>query len=209
VAQEKSKGNWIKFQLPRLGIFINKTRIKNIPENLRMVSEYNRQTNIHKLPSNTGGALHGYSIGIGIVLANKVELLYDIVKRESYSGGRSTWSEIGFPSDDYIGYRYNGKDKNLCVAVRFSNEGEPEVFTYLKTGIRFHDNKISSGTDAFGEFHPQNSMNISNRSYLLGAGIKVSVDAIEWSFEFDYGNSFNKTPLVRSYGLSFIFNIQL
>lgn len=208
VAQERSKRNWIKCQLPRLGILINKTQIKNIPENIRIVSEYNRETNTHKLPSNTGGTLYGYSIGIGIILADKVELAYDIVYRESYSGGRTTWSEIGgFPSDDYIGYRYNGKDKNLSAVVRFSLEDIPKVFAYFKAGIRFHDNKISSGSDAFGEFHTQNSMNISNRSYLLGVGFKVSGDIIEWSFEFEYGNSFSKTPLVRSYGLNFTFSI--
>jgi hypothetical protein len=202
-AQETSKRNWIKLQLPRLGILINKTQMKNIRENIRIVSEYSCETNTHKLPSNTGGTLYGYSIGIGIVLADKVELAYDIVYRESYSGGRTTWSEIGFPSDDYIGYRYNGKDKNLSAVVRFSLEDVPKVFAYFKTGIRFHDNKISSGADAFGKFHTQNSMDINNRSYLFGVGFKVSVDIIEWSLEFEYSNSFSKTSLVRSYGLSF------
>lgn len=182
--KETKKKGWIRFQIPRLRFGYGWARIKNVPDSIRTVHEYNRENNIHQLPKHTGGALQFYSIGVGVILLDRIELTYDLTSRDSYMQGTTTWDQIGFPSDDYLGYRLHGKDSNISLAYRFIRK--PHLIAYSKFGLNFNDYSLSSGSDAWNKFNPQHSVDLNYRSYAAGLGCKFSAIYYELGLEFDY-----------------------
>ena len=170
----------IRFEIPRLSLEFGHASLADLPASVRDVGEFSRRSNRHTLPINSGGTLGGGSIGAGVLIAQRIELAYDFAVRNSGGGGRTTWSEIGFPSDDYVGYKYEGLDSTFSAAYRIAGN------CFARSGIRVHHKTVSSGADAFGQFWPENSVDINRRSLVFGGGYRVwTYDRFAMDLSFD------------------------
>ena len=165
-AHSLPKKKFIRFQLPRLDVPIIHMRISNIPEEMRLVNEFNRPNNLHQLSAKTKGSVVGFGFGTGLTFFERINLVYDLsFYINSYQGGRDTWSEIGFPSDDYLGYSLKSKLSDLSLALTvFKGEG---YYVFLNSGIRFFRCKFYSGSDAFNTFDVQNSTIFNQRAFVF------------------------------------------
>jgi hypothetical protein len=160
---------WIRFEIPRIGLDAGYACVTDLPDSVRAVTEYKRPDRRHTLPFDTGGSLAGVSVGAGILVAQRVGLSYDAAFRNSYHGGRTTWSEIEFDyADDYIGYRYRGWDSTLSGTVDLTRYANGRI--YVRSGIRLYHVTLSSGTDAYAEFSAQNSLRLNDRKSIVIAG---------------------------------------
>ena len=159
-------------------------KVRNIPNSVSTATEYHGNSPI-ALPSQTSGvcSLNGFGTGFSVYGLNWLVLTQDFTTRHSYNGGRTTWSEIGFSSDDYIGYAYNGRTIDFSfkvIPLSFSIAGFELVQAYFKSGIQQHSGTLSSGSDAWNAFTPQNGLAINGYSYTFGAGFIVPFISVEY-----------------------------
>ncbi len=168
-----------KFITPfaRIGVKGSFASIGNIPEDMRRVSEYNRETKFHTLSSHGSGFVFGGTIGGGATILRKVELAIDwSFFINSYQAGRDTWSEIGFPSQDYLGYAYKGRTTDFSMTlpfVRDAFEGRTIGECYVRGGARKEGFRFASGADAWNTFLPQHEIKQNHWAYLAGVGCRV------------------------------------
>ena len=184
---------WISRIEFRLATASEGVSINNLPDQVRQVTEYNRGIP-HTLPSPAKGSTMADSFGFGFSFSklNWLEFSLDLVLHtNSYSGGRTTWNEIGFPSDDYLGYEFHGYSidpgiKIVPYAIHTS-DGFEFFQVYGKAGIQKHYFTLASGTDAWSAFTAQNSLPIDGYSYTVGAGFAVYIVYFEYLRSVSFG----------------------
>jgi hypothetical protein len=183
--------------------------ISNLPDPIRQVTEYNRGIP-HTLPSQTGGSLTGVgSFGFGISFAdlNWLEFTLDFTFRDSnYTGGETTWSQIGFPSDDFLGYTYEGFSIDPAlkiVPVSYSLGGWEVVQAYFKIGLQKHFDTISSGTDAWNQFTAENRLSVNGYSHTIGFGFVFFIFNWEYQRAISYFNQPKMDERTYYFGLVF------
>jgi len=177
---------WISKVEPRLLFGSVDLRLSNLPNSVRQVNEYNSTTQ-YLLPDQTGGSLKVVSWGLGFSFfdLNWLEFTLDVTQRTSnYTRGRSTWSEIGFPSDDYIGYVYRGVSLDPAIKIipiTYSVMGFEAIQAYFKVGLKKHFDTLSSGTDAWNKFTAQNNLNLNGYSHTIGFGFVFLM--LNWEYQ--------------------------
>jgi hypothetical protein len=175
-------------------IGIGRTKVVDVPEGLRTVSEYNRPSNTLTLPAETSGGLYSLSLGVGVVVLGRFDVAYDWAWRWSYHGGRTAWSQISFPSDDHLGYAYSGTDSTVTAAV--SLRKGPNT-PYLATGVRFYCDRLASGHDDFARFGEQHGRPFRGRSPVIGLGWRSGF--LEVEVEWSRARSNDATPTRASH----------
>ena len=181
--------------------------VNNIPDSIRQTTSYLGYP--ATLSANTKGLVVVYSFGLGFSLSglNWLEFTMDFDYVNSYTGGQTTWNQIGYPSDDFVGYVFHGFSLDpgikIILSTMHDSEGVEFLQVYAKTGIKRHWFTLSSGTDAYNQFAAQNNMSIDGYSYTVGAGIAFYM----YGMEYQHSVSFVGYPKIRTD--SFIFMLDL
>lgn len=149
-------------EIPRLTVTFGYLAVREIPDETRRVQSFNGIP--VTLGRNTGGFVSAISLGAGLVLPYRAELTGHVGAIAGGAGGRHTWSEVGFPSDDFVGYTVRGWFVDLTGGYRVLGP------MYLRAGIRMGDIEINSGYDAFGSFR-------SEHQYRLPYALLIGISA--------------------------------
>ena len=183
--------------------------INNLPDQVRHVNEYNSITS-YTLPDHTGGTIGAVTtlgLGFSLVDLNWLEFALDFSFRaNNYTVGRSTRSEIGFLSDDYIGYNYGGFSIDPAikiVPISYSLGGFEAFQAYFRIGLQKHFDTLSSGTDAWNQFTAQNRLEINGFSHIIGFGFDVLVFNWEYQRIVSYFSQPKMVESVHLFGVTF------
>ncbi len=183
---EVESPSWMGRAEFKIGYAHGETRISGIPDQMRSVRGYHKSES-YLLPSETEGGYGGLILGVGLAFRHLewTGFNVDFSFMDSFHKGRDTWSEIGFPSDDYIGYRYHSINFDVSaklIPFSYTLSDIPwEVFQlYARVGFRTRIAWLNSGTDAWNEFEKQHDMSLFGESILLGVGVRVYVFEIEY-----------------------------
>ena len=170
----------------KLGLGGARAHILSIPDGMRSVQAYH-QTTSYLLPAKTEGEFGGFILGGGVAFRNMKwwGINLDLASADSFLRGRDTWSEIGFPSDDYIGYRYHGLNVDLSTKLIpiwhvLAHSDLENLQLYVRAGLRTRITWLESGTDAWNTFDEHHEMSLFGESLLFGFGLRLYMLELEY-----------------------------
>lgn len=154
----------------RVHVGIESIHIRDVPEPTRHVTSYLGSP--VTLSQNTGGAAFLLSLGVGTAFWRRLEFNVDFTYHDSGGGGRTTWNEVGFASDDYVDYAYSGPSIDTSVVLRLY-KGLEVVF-----GSRISWASLHGGVDAYSLFSEQTTTSFPRLQPLVGSAYRFELGSI-------------------------------